>query len=249
MSGHSKWSQIKRQKGAADLKRGAIFSKLTNAIIVAAKNGSDPNANFALKMAVEKARTENMPKENIDRAIKRGTGELGGAAIEEVLYEAIGPQNIGILVEAATDNKNRTTAEIKNILTKFGGKLAGSGAVSYQFNKMGKIVIDPSGKDRDDIELTAIDAGAQDFDDQGADLAIYARSNELRIVKESLEKEGIIVKEAVLSWEPQTTIEISDQSMVNKIIELMNALENLEDVTNIYSNFDIKEASSESSGN
>lgn len=239
MSGHSKWSQIKRQKGAADVKRGAVFSRLTNAIIIAAKNGGDPNSNFALKMAIEKARSENMPKENIERAIKRGTGEAGDAAIEEVLYEAIGPQNIGILIEAATDNKNRTTSEIKNTLTKFGGKLTGSGAVSYQFNKMGRVIIDMTGKDRDEVELVAIDAGAQDFDEHDRDLAIYTKPNELKIVKESLESQGLIVKEAVLSWEPQTVIEISEKEVADKIIELMDALENSESVTNIYSNFDL----------
>ncbi len=249
MSGHSKWSQIKRQKGAADVKRGAVFSRLTNAIIIAAKNGGDPNSNFTLKMAVEKARAENMPKENIERAIKRGTGEISDTAIEEVLYEAIGPQNIGILIEAATDNKNRTTSEIKNTLTKFGAKLAGSGAVSYQFNKMGKILIDMTGCDRDEIELLAIDAGAQDFDEHGTDLAIYTKANELKIVKESLESQGLAVKEAVLSWEPQVTIEITDQSEADKILSLLGALEDSEDVTNIYSNFDIKEDLIENTGN
>ncbi len=148
MSGHSKWSQIKRQKGAADVKRGAIFSKLTNAIIIAARSGGDPNANFALKMAIEKARSASMPKENIDRAIKRGTGELGGAKIEEILYEAIGPRGIGILIEAATDNRNRTNAEIKNILNTHGGKLTGSGAASYQFERMGKLLIDSADGNR-----------------------------------------------------------------------------------------------------
>jgi YebC/PmpR family DNA-binding regulatory protein len=249
MSGHSKWSQIKRQKGAADVKRGAVFSKLTNAIIVAGKSGGDPNSNFTLKMAIEKAHQASMPKENIDRAIKRGTGELGGAKIEEVLYEAIGPQNIGILIEAATDNKNRTTSEVKNTLAKFGGKLVGSGAVSYQFNKMGKILIDSSAKDRDEIELLAIDAGAQDFDDHNEDLAVYTKPNELKIVKEHLESQGLTVKEAVQSFEPQATVGISDKSVSDKIIELMDALETLEDITNIYSNFDIKEDLIEDTGN
>src|SRR3990172_3732470 len=131
MSGHSKWSQIKRQKGAADVKRGAVFSRLANAVIIAAKQGGgNPDSNFSLKMAIEKAHADSMPKENIERAIKRGTGELAGAVVEEVLYEVIGPSGIGILIEAATDNKNRTSSEIKNILTKFSAKLAGSGAVS-----------------------------------------------------------------------------------------------------------------------
>lgn len=172
MSGHSKWSQIKRQKGAADLKRGAIFSKLTNAIILAAKNGGDPEANFVLRMAIEKARAASMPKENIDRAVKRGTGELGGTKIEEILYEAIGPNSIGILIEAATDNRNRTNSTIKNIISSFGGKLAGSGAVTYQFERMGRLSIDLQGKDREKLELQVIDVGAIDFDEQGDILAV-----------------------------------------------------------------------------
>jgi YebC/PmpR family DNA-binding regulatory protein len=200
-------------------------------------------------MAIEKARVENMPKENIDRAIKRGTGELSGATIGEVLYEAIGPQNIGILIEAATDNKNRTTSQVKNILTKFGAKLVGSGAVSYQFNRMGKILINLAGKDRDEIELIAIDAGAQDFDDHNGDLAVYTKPDQLKMVREHLESKGLPVKEALQSFEPQTTIEISEKSESARIIELMAALENLEDVTNIYANFDIKEDLIENTGN
>ena len=238
MSGHSKWSQIKRQKGAADVKRGAVFSKLTNAIIVAAKSGGDPNSNFTLKMAVEKAKAENMPKDTIDRAIKRGTGEIGGAEVSEVLYEVIGPENIGILIEAATDNKNRTASEIKNTLNKFNAKLAGSGAVSYQFVKMGKIIIDIAGKNHEEIELAIIDAGAEDFEEHGDDLAVYTKGNELRIVKEALENQGLIVKEAVQSWEPQNMIEIGEKES-GKILDLMHAIEGLEDITNIYSNFDI----------
>ena len=249
MSGHSKWSQIKRQKGVADVKRGAVFSRLTNAIIIAAKNGGDPNSNFTLKMAIEKARSENMPKENIERAIKSGTGKFGGAAIEEVLYEAIGPQNIGIIIEAATDNKNRTTSEVKNILTKFGAKLAGNGAVSYQFNKMGKILIDMTGRDRDEVELLAIDAGAQDFDEHGKVLAVYTKANELKMVKETLENQNIVIKEAILSWEPQNTLEISDKNEAHRILNLMQSLEEYEDITNIYSNFDIKEEHLENTGN
>jgi len=239
MSGHSKWSQIKRQKGAADVKRGATFSRLTNAIIIAAKAGGDPANNFTLKMAIEKAKQGNMPKDNIDRAIKRGTGEIAGGSIEEALYEAIGPYGVGIIIEVATDNKNRTTSEIKNVLNKFGSKLASSGAVTYLFNRKGKIVIDLGDKDRENIELMAIDAGANDIDDHGEDLAIYTKVNKLEMVKRNLENQNIVIKEAVLSYEPKDLIIITNDTEGEKIINLMQSLESLDDVTNIYANFDL----------
>lgn len=238
MSGHSKWSQIKRQKGAADVKRGVIFSKLTNAIILAARTGGDPGSNFGLKMAIEKARSANMPKENIDRAIKRGTGEIAGAKIEEVLYEAIGPMGIGIIIEAATDNRNRTNSEIKSILTRAGGKLASSGAITYQFDRMGKLIIDLSDQDQEEIELKAIDAGAQDIEEIEGALAVYTEPRELELIKKTLEKEGVTIKEASLTWEPKNLVEVSRDS--EKIILLMENLENLDDVTAVYSNFEIK---------
>jgi len=239
MSGHSKWSQIKRQKGAADVKRGAIFSKLTNAIILTARNGGDPNSNFQLKMAIEKARAASMPKENIDRAIKRGTGEIAGAKVEEILYEGIGPLGIGILIEVATDNRNRTNSEVKNILSSHGSKLAGSGAVAYQFERMGKFLIDLSDKNREELELQLIDAGAEDFEEQGEALAIYTKANELEIVKKQIETQGIEVKNPSLTWEPKNTILISDKNEAQKILKLMEAIENMEEVTAVYSNFDL----------
>jgi YebC/PmpR family DNA-binding regulatory protein len=239
MSGHSKWSQIKRQKGAADIKRGAIFSKLTNAIILSARHGGDSEANFQLKMAVEKAREASMPKENIDRAIKRGTGELAGARLEEILYEAIGPGGIGILIEAATDNRNRTNSEIKNILANFSGKLTGSGAVSYQFEKMGKFLISLTGQNQDELELQVIDAGAQDLEEQEESLAVYTKPNELEMVKKNLESQGINIKEAALIWEPKNLITIGDKVQAERILKLMERLEELDGVTVVYSNFDL----------
>lgn len=238
MSGHSKWSQIKRQKGAADVKRGASFSKLANAIIVAAKSGGDPNANFSLKMAVEKAKAENMPKENIKRAIKRGTGEFGGAVIEETLYEIIGPQDIGIICEAATDNKNRTTSEIKNTVSKFGAKLANSGAVTYQFSKMGKILIDDTGKDKEKLELAIIDAGAEDFAEIDDILAVYTKPNELEKMKKTLEEQGLIIKEAGHTFEPKNMVQIN-QADADQVIKLIKSLDNLNDVTAVYANFNL----------
>ena len=239
MSGHSKWSQIKRQKGTADIKRGAAFSKLTNAIIIAAKNGGDPSANFQLKMAIEKARAANMPKENIERAIKRGTGELAGTGVEELLYEAIGPGGIGILIEAATDNRNRTNSEVKNLLSSFGGKLTGAGAVAYQFERMGKFLIDLKDKNQEESELQLIDAGAQDFEEQGDILAVYTKSNELEKVKKAIEGQGIEAREPMLSWEPKNMITIADKDRGAKILKLMEQIESLADVTAVYANFDL----------
>lgn len=242
MSGHSKWSTIKRAKGAADVKKSANFSRLANAIIVAAKNGGgNLDSNFTLKMAVDKARVGLMPKENIERAIKRGTGELAGAAIEEVMYEAIGPHGTGLLIEAATDNKNRITPEIKNTLTKFGAKFASSGAVAYQFNKLGKIIVDLTGKDREEAELAAIDAGSEDFAEFGDDLAIFTKPTELDKVRKSLEEQGMTIKEVVLSWEPKDTIDIDDKESAERLMNLVDTLEDLDDVHGVFVNFDIHE--------
>jgi len=249
MSGHSKWSQIKRQKGAADVKKGASFSRLANAVIVAAKNGGgNPENNFSLKMAIEKAKAGSMPKENIERAIKRGTGELAGATVEEVLYEAIGPGNVGIIIEGVTDNKNRTAPEIKNLLQKFGGKLASAGAVSYHFKKMGKILIAEGDKNSEELELMAIDAGAEDFDEHGRDLAVYTKPNELEQTKKTLEAQGLVIMEASLSWEPKDLVEIANEQEAHKILDLMQALEELDDVTGVYSNFNIQEGLIENPG-
>jgi len=242
MSGHSKWSTIKRAKGVADSKRSASFSRLANAVIIAAKNGGgNPDSNFSLKMAMEKARVGLMPKENIERAIKRGTGELAGTIIEEVMYEAIGSEGTGILIEATTDNKNRTTPEIKNILTKFGAKFGSSGAVSYHFNKLGKIVLDLAGKDSEEAELAAIDAGSEDFAEHGDDLAVFTKPNELDQVRKALEKQGQIIKEVSLSWEPKDIINIENKEHADKLMNLVEALEDLDDVTGVFVNFDIHE--------
>lgn len=238
MSGHSKWSQIKRQKGAADIKRGAAFSKLTNAIIIAAKSGKDSETNFALKMAIERARTANMPKDTIERAIKRGTGELGGAEIIDVLYEAIGPERVSILIEAATDNKNRANAAVKNILSSYGGKLASAGAVSYQFKRLGRLLIDTDSQNQEELELKVIDAGAIDFELAGNLLIVYTNPKELELVKKALESLKAIVKEASLVWKPSNLIKIDDKNQAQKVIKLLEDLEGNDDVTAVYSNID-----------
>ncbi|MEK7143157.1 MAG: YebC/PmpR family DNA-binding transcriptional regulator [Patescibacteria group bacterium] len=238
MSGHSKWSQIKRQKGTADLRRGQLFGKLAKAIIVAAKNGNDSNTNLNLKVAIEKAHAINMPKESIDRAIKRGSGEIEGTKIEEVLYEAIGPARIVMIIEAATDNKNRTTAEIKNTLNKYQGKLAGAGAVTYQFDRMGKLVIEAAPK-QEEIELKIIDLGAEDFEEQNGEITVYTRPEKLSEISKALEDQKISVKEASLSWEPKNVVKIEDEKEINNILTMMEKIENLDDVVAIYPNFDL----------
>lgn len=242
MSGHSKWSKIKRAKGASDVKKSASFSRLANAVIVAAKNGGgNPDNNFSLKMAIDKAKAGSMPKENIERAIKRGTGEIGGAAIEEALYEAIGPDGTGFLIEVATDNKNRITPEIKTTLTKSGAKFASTGAVNYQFNHVGRIVVDLKGRDREEAELAAIDAGSEDFAEDGDNLAIFTKPTELAVVQKHLLEQGFEICEVGLSWEPKDVIKITDKELAERLINLIDTLEELDDVTGVHVNFDIEE--------
>ncbi|MEI6039835.1 MAG: YebC/PmpR family DNA-binding transcriptional regulator [Candidatus Berkelbacteria bacterium] len=242
MSGHSKWSKIKRAKGASDVKRSASFSRLANAVIVAAKNGGgNPDSNFTLKMAIEKAKAGLMPKDNIERAIKRGTGEIAGAVIEEVMYEAIGPNGTGLLIEAATDNKNRTTPDVKNTLNKFGVKFASAGAVSYQFGKFGKILVSLVDKNIEDIELAAIDAGSENFAEEGDSLAIFTKPTELDQVHKALEAQGIKAEEVSFSWEAKDIIKLEDKAVAEKLLNLMDLLDSLDDVTGIYVNFDIPE--------
>ncbi|MDO8512937.1 MAG: YebC/PmpR family DNA-binding transcriptional regulator [bacterium] len=240
MSGHSKWSTIKRQKGVADAKRSSVFTKLANTISVAARQGGgDMTMNFSLRLAIDKAKQSNMPKENIERAVKRGTGELEGARIEEVMYEAYGPGGTGILVEAATDNRNRTSAEVKVIFNKFGGKLAEPGAVSYQFKKRGVLNFLLNDKDADEVELAAIEAGAEDFEQHGKELIVYSEPREIDKVRAAMIGAGFEPAEVSLSWEPSAMIKIEDEKMAGSILILMNALEELEDITSVSSNFDI----------
>lgn len=242
MSGHSKWSTIKRAKGLTDAKRGLAFAKLTNVVILAAKHGGgDLGSNFTLKTAVEKAKAANMPKENIDRAIKRGTGELAGAILEEVLYEVIASQGVGLIIEAITDNKNRTTPEIKTVLTKHGAKLASAGAVTYQFDKMGKLLVEITGKDKEEVELSVIDAGVEDFEEQGEFLAVFTKPQELEQVKKALETNGLLITESSLTWEPKDMIVVQDKDQASKIMNLIEILEDMDDVTIVHTNFDIKE--------
>jgi len=243
MSGHSKWSQIKYKKGIKDVRRGKLFSKLSKAITVAARSGSDPEMNSRLRMAIDQARSANVPAANIERAIKRGTGEIEGVTIEEGKIEAYGPGGIAILIKILTDNKNRTLAEIKNILTKNDGKIAGAGAVAYLFQTKGEIRLAEKSHQplsEEEIEERIIDSGADDYV-SGEPILVYTKPGDLSKVQKKLRKEKIDVESAKLVQEAKDLVRIEDKKQAEKIIELMNKLEEHEDVEEVYSNFDIPE--------
>lgn len=240
MSGHSKWSQIKRQKQAGDLKRGRIFSKLGNQISIAAKGDADPASNVQLRLIIDQARSFNMPKENIDRAIKRGSGQLPGVEISSFQYDIFGPGGTTFIIEGATDNKNRSLSEIKNILSRHGGKMGQTGSVSYLFKNVG-LIITEAGQNKEETELKVMDSGAEDYEEANNEFLIYTDPRGLEIVKKNLEGEGIKIKGAKLSWEPRTTIRITDLETAKKILKFSEELEDYEDVTAVYSNFDIAE--------
>jgi YebC/PmpR family DNA-binding regulatory protein len=236
MAGHSKWAKIHRGKAIEDAKRGAAFTKLGNNIAVAARAGSDPDMNFALRLAIEKAKQANMPAANIQRAIDRGSGKLGGAQIQEVMYEGYGPDGIGVLVECATDNLNRTYPDVRLAFTKHGGSMAEKGAVAFQFERKGVIVIKGAGED---LLLQVLDAGAEDAEEDEGEITIYTDTKELAKIRDTLSDQGIEIVEAELSYIPKNTIKISDEATVGKITRLMDALDNLDDVTKTHVNFDI----------
>ncbi len=240
MSGHSKWATIKRAKGATDAKRSTVFTRLANAVSIAARQGGgDATMNFSLRIAMDQAKNANMPKENIERAIKRGTGEGGAAVIEDIMYEAYGPGGTGMLIEAATDNRNRTSAEVKSVFNKIGGKLAAAGAVSYQFKKRGIMNFDMAGKDAEEAEMAAIEAGADDFELNDKELTVYTEVKETDKVRVAMAASGYEARDVNLSWEPNTTIKVEDEKTAMQIVKLINHLEDLDDVTTVSSNFDI----------
>lgn len=236
MSGHSKWASIKHKKAATDAKRGNSFTKLANNITIAAKQGGgDVSMNASLRMAVEKARAANMPKDNIERAIKRGTGESGGAAVEEVLYEGFGPGNTALLVEALTDNRNRTNSDVRQIFNKTGGRIPEGGGIAYQFSGKGVNRVEvPEGK-AETFEEVVIESGAEDYKLDGDYAVVYSEPSELHHIKDALETAGFIVDSANLEQVPTTPIELSDEDM-EKLSHLIDALEENDDVTNVYSN-------------
>jgi YebC/PmpR family DNA-binding regulatory protein len=238
MSGHSKWSTIKREKGAKDAARGALFTRLGHAIALAARSGADPDTNFSLRLAVDKARASNMPTANIQRSIDRGSGKLGGAQIQEVMYEGYGPGGVAILVECATDNLNRTYPEVKLAFSKHGGNIAEKGAVAFQFDHKGMIRVNAKG---DDLLLHAIEAGAEDVQEEGDESVIYTAATDLAKVRDALKEAGVEITEAELTYVPNNTVEITDQATATKIMKIMDVLDSLDDVTNTHVNFEIPE--------
>jgi len=244
VSGHSKWSSIKHKKGAADAKRGQLFSKLARAIIVAAREGgADPDANLALANAVQKARDNSMPKDNIERAIARGSGAAGdGQAYEQVTYEGYGPGGIALLVEALTDNRNRTAAEIRHLFAKHEGNLGAAGAVAWLFERKGIALVDADSVDEDELMLAAVDGGAEDVTREGSSFQVTSAPEDLPTVREALEQAGIPLESAELTMVPKTTISIDDEAAARKLLRLLDALEESDDVQDVYGNFDIAES-------
>ncbi len=240
MSGHSKWAQIKRKKGVADVKKGAIFTRLGREIAIAAREGGgDPNANFALRLAVDKARNSNMPKENIERAIKRGTGELNdGGVLEEIMYEGYGPGGTALLVQVLTDNRNRAASEVRHIFTRGGGNLASANSVAWMFEKKGVVTLEAGKKDPDELALEVIDAGAEDVKVDGNLIEAYTAPDQLRALRETLQKRNIPFTSAEMAWIAKTPAEVHDDAAVSTL-KLMEAVEELDDVQKVYTNLDI----------
>jgi len=243
LSGHSKWSSIKHKKGAADAKRGQLFSKLSRAIIVAAKEGGgDPANNLALQNAIEKAKSYSMPKDNIDRAIAKGSGADADAdAFETIVYEGYRPEGIAVIVEALTDNRNRTAADVRHLFAKHGGNLGTAGAVAWQFDRRGVVVVSAEGVDEDELFLAAADGGADDIDRDGGVFQITSAPEQLAAVRGAVEEAGFTVDSAELQLVPKTTVSVDDETKARQVMRLIDALEENDDVQDVYANFDIPE--------
>ena len=241
MAGHSKWSKVKRFKGAIDVKRGMIFSKLSKEISIAAKTGGgDPTGNPRLRSAIQAARNQSMPNDNIDRAIKRGTGEGNDAThFDEIVYEGYGPGGVAIIVEAATDNKNRTAAEIRNIFTKNSGNLATSGSVSYMFHKKGQISVPKASIQEDRIFELALNAGAEELTSDEDEYLITTSHDQLYAVAEALKQAGVTTDGQKFTFIPDTTVPVADETVARQVLRLCDALEDDDDVQHVYSNLDI----------
>jgi YebC/PmpR family DNA-binding regulatory protein len=240
VSGHSKWHSIKHQKGAADAARGKLFARLARQIEVAARaGGRDVDANPTLRTMVQKARDASMPKDNIERAIKRGTGELEGVRYEAVTYEGYAPNGVAVLAECLTDNRNRTGSEVKNVFTRNGGALAEPGAVSWQFERKGVIILEKAAASEDDLMLAALDAGAEDIDDQGDTWQVTTGPGDLHAVRDALDQAGIPFTSADLTMLPTTTVGLDDATGAKAVLRVIDALEEHDDVQNVYANFDI----------
>lgn len=235
MAGHNKWSKIKRGKAVEDAKRGAVFTKIGNQIAVAARSGTDPELNSALAMVIEKAKAANMPMNNIQRSIDRAK-DKDSAQLEEVVYEAYGPGGIGIIIEAATDNKNRTFPDVRTALTKNGGTVADPGSVAFQFTRKGVITVKASGED---ALLEILDAGAEDAVEEDGEIIVYTEASDLAKVRNAIKEAGLEVKEAELQYVANNTIEVTDKTTADKIMKVMDAVDDLDDVTAVHSNFEI----------
>ena len=244
MSGHSKWSTIKHKKGAADAKRGKLFTKLSRSSLVAAKEGGpDTATNIALANAVEKARSYSMPKDNIDRAIAKGSGEgTDGALFETVVYEGYGPEGVAVIVEALTDNRNRTAADVRHLFSKHGGNLGATGAVAWQFERRGIVLVPAEGANEDELFLAVAEAGADDVELDGSVFQVSSSPDLLSAVREAVEAAGFAVESAELSMVPKVTVEIADEPTAKRVIRLMDGLEDNDDVQDVYANFDIPES-------
>jgi YebC/PmpR family DNA-binding regulatory protein len=243
MSGHSKWSSIKHKKGAADARRGKLFSKLSRAIIVAARDGGpDPAANLALQNAIEKARSYSMPKDTIERAIARGSGaDADAAAFETVIYEGYAPNGVAVIVEALTDNRNRTASEVRHVFAKNDGSLGGSGVVAWLFERRGIVLVDADGVDEDELTLAAAEGGADDVQLDGTTFQVTASPEDLASVREAIEAAGFRVDSAEPTLVPKTTVRVTDEQAAKKVLRLVDQLEDLDDVNEVYANFDIPE--------
>jgi YebC/PmpR family DNA-binding regulatory protein len=246
MAGHSKWKQIKRQKGAADAKRGQVFTKIAREITVAAKLGvPDPDANFRLRIAIQKARAENMPNENIKRAIDRASSEGGGDNFDEIYYEGYGPSGMAVMIKALTDNRNRTVGEIRAVLTRANGSLGESGSVGFLFDQVGLIILKTNGADPDELSLQAIDAGAEDIRTDGAEeedgsIEVITAPSELKAVQDALEAQGIQVEDAQITMQPKTLLTLEEADTL-KGVRLIERLEDLDDVQEVYTNLEVSD--------
>ena len=240
MSGHSKWSTIKRKKGAEDARRGKIFTRLARDIMIAARSSGDPAANPALRMAIEKARGANMPKDNIERAIKKGTGELTGGDVEEITYEAFAPHGIPVLIQCLTDNRNRTLADVRRVFNKMGGNMAEAGAVSWMFETKGRITIERNNQDPDEVFMIAVEAGAEDVEFNEETFEVYTAATDLHAVSQTLTEAGLKLDETALSQVPKNEIELGQKETV-QVMGVIEALEELDDVDQVYSGLSISD--------
>ncbi|MDD5081905.1 MAG: YebC/PmpR family DNA-binding transcriptional regulator [Dehalococcoidales bacterium] len=242
MSGHSKWSSIKHQKGVADAKRGQLFTKLTREIIVAVRQGgNDPDGNFRLRLAVQRARDSNMPMENIERGIKKGSGQAEGAALTEMILEGYGPSGVAVLVQALSDNRNRTAQEVRSTFSRHGGSLGESGCVAWLFNQRGLINIATDGLDTEELALQAIDVGAEDVNVGQDYMEIYTKPEQLELVKRALEQKKLTIDSAELAMIPKTTLELDEKAAL-QTLKLLDKLEELDDVQHVYSNADFSDS-------